>query len=255
MRVWTPVIVAGLAGGLALLASSPSMAVDVLDQSNEATVAGTDSLTQSLPYVGQTFTAGLAGPLSKVDVSVGRAAATTDLTVEIRATSGGLPTGPALSSVTMPYGDIGASRSWITFTFVSPITVTSGVEYAIVLTSPVGAGTGYNFTATSDSAYPDGRWVQSSNGTSWNTNNQDIWFRTYVDVPSTVAGNSPAPVMQQFGKPGTGTCDAAAPTTLNWSGVASGGWGESWGRWEGYEGPLCTRTLVYSTAQSKWVVN
>lgn len=71
---------------------------------------------------------------------------------------------------------------------------------------------------------------------------------------STTSGSAPAPVLQQFGMPATGTCDEAQPEGLDWSGVPSGGWGQSWGRWDGFEGPVCTRTLVYSTAQSKWVV-
>lgn len=69
-------------------------------------------------------------------------------------------------------------------------------------------------------------------------------------------GAVPAPVIQQFSRPATGTCTAAAPASLNWSGVASGGWGESWAQWmnSGTGGAVCTRTLVYSTAQSEWVV-
>lgn len=72
---------------------------------------------------------------------------------------------------------------------------------------------------------------------------------------STSAGNSgPASVLQQFAKPTTGTCDAAQPTGLNWSGVASGGWSESWAQWAngGRGGSVCTRTLGYS---SGWAVS
>jgi plastocyanin len=66
----------------------------------------------------------------------------------------------------------------------------------------------------------------------------------------------PAAIVQQFGKPTIGSCEAVAPESLNWSGVASGGWGESWAQWMngGNGGAVCTRTLVYSTAQSRWIV-
>jgi hypothetical protein len=69
-------------------------------------------------------------------------------------------------------------------------------------------------------------------------------------------GLLPAPVMQQFGKMTPGTCDAVAPESLNWSGVASGGWTQSWAEWvnSGTGGAVCTRTLVYSSSQSRWVV-
>lgn len=77
---------------------------------------------------------------------------------------------------------------------------------------------------------------------------------------STPSGGSnssaPAPIVQQFGMPATGTCDAAQPEGLDWSGVSRGGWGVSWAQWMhgGNGGAVCTRTLVYSTAQAKWIV-
>ena len=66
----------------------------------------------------------------------------------------------------------------------------------------------------------------------------------------------PEPVLQQFGKTVAGTCAATAPESLNWAGVSSGGWGESWAQWVngGNGGAVCTRTLIYSTAQSRWIV-
>jgi len=71
------------------------------------------------------------------------------------------------------------------------------------------------------------------------------------------AGAGPAPLIQQFPRPVTGTCDEAASKDLNWSGVASGGWGESWSQWidEGDGGAVCTRMLVYNTSTSAWEVD
>ena len=128
----------------------------------------------------------------------------------------------------------------------------------------------------------------SSAGTTWtsqtsaanNSWNAVTWGgpagqETFVAVSSTGTGNRvmtsgtfggggatsdpasvPAPIIQQFGKNATDTCDAVAPESLNWSAVAGGGWGESWAQWmnDGLGGAVCTRTLVYSTAQSRWVV-
>jgi len=71
---------------------------------------------------------------------------------------------------------------------------------------------------------------------------------TSASAPSSSTTNrGPAPVLQQLAKPATGTCDAAQPTGLNWSGVASGGWSESWAQWVngGQGGPVCTRMLEY----------
>ena len=73
---------------------------------------------------------------------------------------------------------------------------------------------------------------------------------------SSGSGSSPAPVVQEFGKPASGTCDAAQPAGLDWAGVPSGGWANSWSQWMngGSGGFVCTRTLVYSTTQVKWVL-
>ena len=72
---------------------------------------------------------------------------------------------------------------------------------------------------------------------------------------STDASSGPAPAMQQFGKPESMTCDEAQPEGLNWSGVPSGGWGESWAQWMngGNGGTICTRELVYRAGT--WAIN
>ena len=66
-------------------------------------------------------------------------------------------------------------------------------------------------------------------------------------VSGATSGSGPAPLMQQFARPATGTCDAAQPEGLNWAGVASGGWSESWAQWAngGQGGTVCTRMLEY----------
>jgi len=70
------------------------------------------------------------------------------------------------------------------------------------------------------------------------------------------ASSAPPPIIQEFGKPASGTCDVAEPEGLNWAGVSSGGWGESWAGWmnDGAGGAVCTRTLVYSSSLGHWVV-
>lgn len=75
-----------------------------------------------------------------------------------------------------------------------------------------------------------------------------------VNSAAPSAGSMPPPVLQQFGRPSTGTCDEAAPADLNWGGSSSGGWGDSWARWmnDGAGGDVCTRTLVYSNSSGRW---
>jgi hypothetical protein len=66
----------------------------------------------------------------------------------------------------------------------------------------------------------------------------------------------PAPIFQQFGKPASGTCAEAASPSLNWAGVAGGGWGESWAMWMngGRGGAVCTRSLTYLQTTGAWAV-
>lgn len=86
------------------------------------------------------------------------------------------------------------------------------------------------------------------------------WVVTVVAAPAPTSDSSspasPSPIIQQFGKPASGTCDTTQPAGLDWAGVTNGGWGESWSQWmnDGKGGSVCTRTLVYSPPQSRWVV-
>ena len=69
-------------------------------------------------------------------------------------------------------------------------------------------------------------------------------------------GRTPPPVLQQVGLLHGASCTEFASEALNWAGVSGGGWGESWAQWMngGMGGPVCTRTLVYSNALSRWTV-
>jgi len=80
---------------------------------------------------------------------------------------------------------------------------------------------------------------------------------TYAIPTVTSGGLGPAPHIQQFPMPAVGTCDEAEPEGVNWSGVASGGWGESWAQWmnDGEGGFVCTRTLIYNQSRAAWEVD
>jgi hypothetical protein len=82
------------------------------------------------------------------------------------------------------------------------------------------------------------------------------WVVTVVAAPSPSTAQSPAPILQQFGAPTSGTCADAAPARLNWAGVSSGGWGLSWSQWmnNGMGGVVCGRTLVYQSSSSAWTI-
>lgn len=66
--------------------------------------------------------------------------------------------------------------------------------------------------------------------------------------------SGPAPIVQQFGRPASGTCEAAASSALNWGGAQSGGWSESWAEWMngGLGGAVCTRSLTFRSTTGTW---
>lgn len=98
-----------------------------------------------------------------------------------------------------------------------------------------------------------GQWSGTADITLESGTGSTTWAVTVVGETSR---SGPPSSLQQFGKPASGTCETVAPESLNWSGVASGSWGESWAQWmnDGLGGAVCTRTLVYSSSQSRWIV-
>ena len=69
------------------------------------------------------------------------------------------------------------------------------------------------------------------------------------------SGSIPAPVIQQFERDSSETCEAGQPDGLNWGGSSSGGWSQSWAQWpgNGAGGFVCSRTLTYNPALGHWV--
>lgn len=75
-----------------------------------------------------------------------------------------------------------------------------------------------------------------------------------IPNPVSVAETLPPNVLQQVGMPNTGCADIDH-NELNWAGISSGGWTQSWAQWvnDGKGGSVCTRTLVY-TSNRQWSV-
>lgn len=119
------------------------------------------------------------------------------------------------------------------------------------------SGLTFGSTSLSDGAGTNGTVAAASGGFQIASSGAGCGgFTASVTFSATPRTSGPPPIIQQFGKPVSGTCDAAASATLNWAGVAGGGWGDSWAQWmnAGLGGPVCTRTLSYSLSQRKWVI-
>ncbi len=166
-----------------------------IDQQNTAgTTTGTGFGTPA--WTGQTFIAGVTGQIVKADIQLfcnGCGATPPNLTLSVRDTSGGLPTGADLTSTTIPGSTFASGASVLyTATFGVPVTLNSGTQYALVL-RPVSApaGTGYFWIRSSPSTYASGSRVLSANsGGTWSTDTaRDYNFKTYMQTGFALSGN------------------------------------------------------------------
>jgi hypothetical protein len=169
----------------------PSATAGTLDQSQPGIRTASTSVSNFyLPA--QTFTSGLTGGLDQVDLAVGRSGSsiTTPLLVEIRSVSGGLPTGPAIATTSVPAASVPDAifpTAFFSITFPSPAPVTAGVQYAIVVTSAAcGFANCYNLAVgPAGDPYPGGAgWLSSDSGATWSPltafGSTDFPFKTYV---------------------------------------------------------------------------
>lgn len=101
------------------------------------------------------------------------------------------------------------------------------------------------------------RILMENNVTMNETTYYDITVTAVSSNSSTATPNAPDPgpgdVLQQVGMPADG-CASVQDPTLDWAGVPSGGWSETWAAWanDGLGGKVCTRTLTH--AGTSWRV-
>jgi len=150
---------------------------------------------------GQTFTAGVTGPLVRLDLNIFSlncsAVTMPDVTVSIRAASGNLPTGADLATATIP-GFCNGGSGYIPITFGTPATITAGTQYAIVWRTTLGGVAAspnprYVSTVSNGDPYAGGQGASSSDGGAiWTARaaaNNDHGFVVYVDTGYVASGN------------------------------------------------------------------
>lgn len=221
--------------------------------------------TSSLSF-GQVFTAGITGSLTSASVLLFtlNASFPPSFAQEIYAVNPGtsLPTGSALTSQAITPGP--TAWTWIETPFSTPVNVTAGTQYALVVTSSDGAHRAYWAYGL---AYAGGSGVLGASGT-WEVipapNAGDLAFRTYVTTGSPTPtpengtdniATGPLPVVQQVAVPNTNACADVTDSDLTFGSGVHGGWSKSWAQWanSGAGGNVCTRTLTYEANTSKWV--
>jgi hypothetical protein len=199
---------------------------DYIDQQN-TTLGGFGAGITTTTWGGQTFTPSVTGQLTKVDVNLfcsGCTGTTPDLTLSVRATSGGLPTGADLVSATIAGFSSGAG-GYYTATFASPPTVTAGTQYAFVVRPTANPSLGtYALTRSGSSTagsdvYPGGTRVSgATSGTVWSIPTTggvttDAGFRTYMNTGFAATGDFVSSVKDS--NPASGFTPTW--TTLSWT--------------------------------------
>ena len=185
----------GAVTGFALTSVGVAHAASTLDQEIEWSTSDCNTEVYSSVGLGQSFTAGLSGPLVSVqllliDAGVGPKVG---LTVQLSSASSDLPTGAALATAIIPDSDVSSSAGdVVTVIFSSPATVTAGQQYSILLTTTE-TYNNYKWCGNYPSTYSDGSGLDDQGG--WRAVSSGFSLRTYVDVPavSSVGSSSAVP--------------------------------------------------------------
>jgi hypothetical protein len=195
-RVRRVLLVAGLALAVLVvfvLAASRAQAAEVVDQSQPNFNHSTDispGFGTSDSYA-QTFTPGGSGILDQVDLGLGldcAGCASGVLNVGIYATDGsGFPTGAALGTGTVSPSNpsLGVGCCTLITVPISPVSVSAGTKYAIVLTDTNCCGAGFILGLNVDGPYLRGDLQVNFGGSGWQQDSfTDAVFQTYLNVSS-----------------------------------------------------------------------
>ncbi len=209
----TPSNVDVLGGGDVVLASSATV-----DQQNES-LSQNGFTFHHYWWFGQTFKAGTSGPLTAADVRMfcnGCSGTAPDITVSIRAVADNKPTGPDLAVATIP-GFLSPTGAYYKATFASPMTMSSGTTYALVVraNAPLSSGEYAYLVSTDDNAYGNGhRLTFTTAGNAWDARDRDIGFRIYTGSGHATSGNLVSALKDSNPGPGGN----AVWTNLSWTG-------------------------------------
>ncbi|MDQ3280671.1 MAG: carboxypeptidase regulatory-like domain-containing protein, partial [Acidobacteriota bacterium] len=156
---------------------------EAIDQQNTSLGSSGNGVTTTT-WEGQTFTAAASGSLTRLDVAMfcsSCTGTTPNVTVEIRTVSANLPTTTVLATATIT-GFSSGSSVYYTATFGTPATIVAGTQYAYVVRMAANPSAGtYATTRSTNNAYANGAWVQSTtSGASWTTPGQDLGFKVYI---------------------------------------------------------------------------
>lgn len=189
-----------------------------VDQSNTPAPTGNFAAILNGLSATQTFTVGTSGVLTRIEVMVDpRGTPLLDLVLELRATSGGVPTGPVLARSSVP--PFAGPNPLVAFDLAPyNLSVTAGSLLAFTLRSFASGGNDYLMRGVPGNTYLAGEMTNSTGGFPvggpW-----DAIFTTYIFDPSSSGVGAPP----LAGLPGTELRlqparpnPAALPATVSW---------------------------------------
>ncbi len=222
--------IAVLVGVLVVLGALPAAAQGALtlDQHQEdgptGFIVGDHNPADNPFTIAQTFTAGMSGPLGKVELYLsklniveGPQPPADPITVELRTVSGLDPSDPPpLATATIPASAIPIAQEpgWVPATFLTPYTVTAGIQYAIVASTD-SAYSWHGSSGLSDAYTGGSRRSRDVDFPFWRSGcgagcTPDMAFKTYVEV----AGSPPVANPDAYSVVGGGTLTVPAPGVL-----------------------------------------
>lgn len=245
---------------LAVIAVSPAAFAETsLDQQSGPEIQTQLGVFATLS-TGQSFTAGLTGDLTALELYLREiwATPTVPLRVGLYEAVGDLPSGSELTFETLDPADLALAGTPTRISFANPMSVVAGGHYAVLLTSTGGGFPNGAYAANASASQYAGGCAFQNSGAGNVCFNNDLAFATYVWHPDPVEATqaAPAALLQQIKEPVEGCSAFRAGAELNWAGVDGGGWGSSWAQWanDGAGGAVCTRTVEYSANEGRWHV-
>ncbi len=133
-------------------------------------------------WMGQTFTPVVGHTLANVRAKLSKAVGSTvgTLTIAIRATSGGLPTGADIVSVSFDGNTLSETPVTNWFRVFMSTVLSVGVLYAIIIYAPASDASAVIWRLDAAAGYTVGESVSSANsGVTWTTVGSDQMFEEY----------------------------------------------------------------------------
>jgi hypothetical protein len=171
---------------LPLAAPTVASATDTLDQQQTSHPIAVHVAGAPCCSLAQTFTAGLSGPLDRVELFLYNGSLTAPLKIEIRGVEGtGQPSAAVLASETVPASSVPAGGGFVPVTYAVPAQVFAGTRYAIVVYAVI-SGEGFGWGGGTGDPYPLGSsWGSTTSPpTTWDISfgSLDFAFKTYVTL-------------------------------------------------------------------------